>query len=582
MKLPGYRTAIFPVLGLTALSAVFSALCFSPWEFTFFAWVALTPWIYGISKWSWKQVLWSTAIYDVVFFGIGISWMATVHILSPIAILIPLYVMILPFPVLLRWTLRNTSLPMFLVAPIFWVATDYWRGVLFTGFPWLYLSHTQAFKPHLIQIADITGAHGVTFLLVMVNAALVQVYCHWSQSKKSQEKVSLRSPLIAVGVTLLLVISSLLYGKYCLGKVSSKEGPKVATLQGNIPQDLKDDPEENREHILKAYCRLSMEALAQKPDLLVWPETMAPRALLYDPQTWQMFYDLTRESKTPVLLGSHHLEINPETQETKSYNSGFLMDAQGKIVDRYDKIRLVPVGEAIPFGNFLPFIPALVKVMVGYVPDLQVGTKRPAFPLGEYKFGTLVCFDIIFSEESRLLAKKGCDFVINITNEGWFAHSSELEQILAISIFRAVENRIGVLRAGNTGITVTIPPSGVLKKENILTIPISDYKKSLSLHMQQRLQRKKQWAWHRFPEALWRKDLDLQVSAFENWDIDWEGEKLKWKDFPGLFIRKIPIRSEGGPTFYTTYGDVFVWLNCLFSIGIIALWFKNPQKPPQE
>ncbi|WP_372369131.1 apolipoprotein N-acyltransferase [Candidatus Uabimicrobium sp. HlEnr_7] len=535
------------------VSGTLAAITFPPCEFYIFAWIALVPWLWSLPKLNTKQILMSNLVFDLTFFGIGISWMATVHPLSPIAILFPLYFIILPFPFLYKHFSKN-FMPMWLAAPLVWVANDYLRCYIFTGFPWLYMGHALAYETTLIQFADITGAYGVTFLILLVNG----VVANWVQLKNEKKPLNLYLGTIVV---LLCFVAAYIYGSSKI-KEPFTEGPKVACIQGNIPQDIKDNVSQLRTKVFNTYTSLSIEALKQKPDLLVWPETMAPGDCNLSPESWQIFNDLATSNDTNLLIGSHRYLLDTQKKTFFSHNSAYFFNRTGDINGYYDKIRLVPVGESIPFSSYIPFVPALVYILVGYVPDLKPGQRRPVFSMDDkYKFGSLVCFDIIYPDETRILAKKGCQFVVNVTNEGWFSLSSEIEQITANSIFRAIENRIGVLRVGNSGVTLAIPPNGKLDGKYIHSKPIEEYWQSLPQYMQERWENKTLINWHHLPQCLWGQGSFIS-SVKDSWDLKIGGEKVKWKDFPGTFVVNIPIKSTKQLTFYTKYGD---WLPQILS-----------------
>ncbi|BBM86075.1 apolipoprotein N-acyltransferase [Candidatus Uabimicrobium amorphum] len=540
------------------ISGVLAAIAFPPCEFYVFAWVALVPWLYSLPKLNTKQLLMSNLIFNLTFFGIGISWMATVHPLSPIAILFPLYFIILPFPILYAHFSKN-FMPMWLAAPIVWVANDYLRCYIFTGFPWLYMGHTLAYETTLIQFADITGAYGVTFLVVLANG----VIANWVVEKQTRP----RHLYVGTAVLLLFLVGAYIYGAKKV-QLPYTEGPKVACIQGNIPQDIKDNVTQLRSKVFNTYTSLTLRALEQKPDLLVWPETMAPGDCNLSPESWQIFNDLSSNNNVNLLIGSHRYLLDSGRKTFFTHNSAYFFNRLGNIEGHYDKIRLVPVGESIPFSSYIPFVPALVYILVGYVPDLKPGTTRPVFTLDDkYKFGSLVCFDIIYPDETRILAKKGCQFVVNVTNEGWFALSSEIEQITANSIFRAIENRVGVLRVGNSGVTLAIPPTGKLNAKYIHNKPIEEYWQSLPSYMQQRWEDRFLINWHYLPQCLWGQGSFVS-SIKDSWDLELEGKRVKWKDFPGFFVTNIPIKNTQQLTVYTKYGD---WLPQFLSIITMIL-----------
>ncbi len=575
---------------LSAMSALLSVTIFPPCGFSALAWVCLVPWLYALPRLTWRQLLLSHGVFVAIFFAIGISWMSVVHPICPFIILVPLYIMCLPFPLIYAVSVRQLGLPAVIAAPVIWTANEYLRSFLFTGFPWLYWGHSLAFMPEWIQIADITGVYGVSFLLVLTNG-LVTSWLDWrfpvqtapiTDLLPAYSKWRLGRLFVYTLIAGFLVAATLAYGRYRLPQISYRYGPRIAAVQGNIPQDIKDDPRENRQKILSSYTTLSLGALGQKPDLLVWPETMSPYDPQLDAQAYSLFHDMASLSHTPLLIGSHRFALDFTNNESISYNSCYLFDDSGKISDYYDKVRLVILGEYIPK---FPFLPTLMRNLVGFMPNLASGQQHKVFSLGECRFGTLICYEIVYAEDARALAKKGCHFLINITNEGWFARTCELEQILAISIFRAVENRIGIMRAGNTGITLNIPPDGRLQAEHMLTVDKSDYFASLAPFMQQRLANKKMVAWHHLPQAIWRDDVAFFTTVAEDWDFCSDKGRVKWKDFPGIFCQKVPL-ATGETTFYTQWGDVFarIWsmVTLVWVVVLVYQWNLRRNACPKK
>lgn len=242
-------------------------------------------------------------------------------------------------------------------------------------------------------------------------------------------------------------------------------------VQGNIPQDLKFEPsEEDQISILKKYSGLSISMKGKPIDLLVWPETMVPGLLNIDPELTGRKIDmlsqltavqLAQDLNANLLLGAIALTLQGEEQIY--FNSAYYYNRQGKLIDRYDKIHLVPFGEFTPLKEYFPFLAGMVPYEIG----LTHGQRRVLFHLdtvknGSFTFGSSVCYEDTVPPLIRKFKKDGADFMLNITNDGWFRNSAELDQHLAIMVFRAVENRICMARAANTGISSFVAPDGTI------------------------------------------------------------------------------------------------------------------------
>jgi apolipoprotein N-acyltransferase len=232
-------------------------------------------------------------------------------------------------------------------------------------------------------------------------------------------------------------------------------------VQGNIDQSLKWLPSFQHE-TLRRYGTLSAAALTKKPDLIIWPETALPFYFLHDKDLSNATIELVRDHKRHFVLGSP--SFSKIGRETRYYNSAYLVDPSGNVVGKYDKVHLVPYGEYVPLKRYLPFIGKLVQA----VGDFHAGRLGQVLSWGETKIGILICFEAIFPELARSMAREGAQLLINITNDAWFGRSSAPHQHLSMVVFRAVENHMAVARAANTGISAFVDPAGRLLDETPL------------------------------------------------------------------------------------------------------------------
>lgn len=565
MRIKFYLTLVL----ISSCSAILLAICFPPCHFSFLVWFALVPWLWLLTRVTFKQLLLAHFLFQLFFYGIGSYWLSAVHPLALFAVQIPLYFICLPFPLLFWWIAKKKIIPLWLATPILWSAQEYLRSFLFTGFPYAFLGHTVSFYPILIQLADITGVYGVTFVIVTVNSFLFICLQYLTTKKEDRQLIQIVGAFLFCLVSLSILIS---YGYYKLQTISYEEGPKVAALQGNIPQEIKGNPLDNKRYILESYGKLTVDALRENPALIIWPETMCPEDIQMSASMYAWFHDMAVQGKTAFLLGSHYYEFTPDKQNYKLYNSAFYMDEQGKIIGRYDKNRLVIAGEYIPLRKTFPFMPILIKNLVGYVPDIEQSNIKEKFSLQNHDFGCAICYDIAFPTEIREWRKKGCEFIVNLTNEGWFYNTSELEQLLAISMFRAVESRIGIIRATNTGITTYIPPTGIFNPEQTLTISMKNFPNILQPFIVKQIKDQHVIAWNHLPNIL-----ELKTEALKNWDCIINNQKLKWKDFPGILCHSVPLATKE-LSFYTKWGDVFSWIMFFLTFLFIGFNFIKPSK----
>jgi apolipoprotein N-acyltransferase len=331
----------------------------------------------------------------------------------------------------------------------------------------------------LIQIADITGVYGLSFLIVAVNASIADLigplllkYFHRSEMTPDVSSVKKgRVFWITIIIPCLLISIALAYGYFDLkGNHALPNGPNICVVQGNIPQGVKiqADKEQKKKTLLK-YIDLSLKAAGKSVDVIVWPETMVPGILNANPKLLDREIDrLSKESVRTItdatsanlILGGTAIDVR--NAEALYFNTAFYYDRNGRYVNRYDKIYLVPFGEFIPFEEWLSFF----SYIVPYSVSLSGGGQRTIFELDTEKdnrlckFGVIICYEDTVAPLVRKFRKDGADFMINITNDAWFHDSSELDQHLTVMVFRAVENRISIARAANSGISSFIAPNG--------------------------------------------------------------------------------------------------------------------------
>jgi apolipoprotein N-acyltransferase len=359
---------------------------------------------------------------------------------------------------------RNYAMALF-VAPFWWVLYEFLRSNLsFLALPWGLLAHTQYRHPVVIQLASLTGVYGVSFLIVLVNAALtgLLLWCFALWKKKSGRAAaepSTHGAFLLAAVAVALLSFSLLFG-YLEGKREiSGERIKIALIQGNIAQREKWDAAYAQE-IMKIYTSLSQEAAAAKPILIVWPETATPRSITVDPKIYQQVTRVAASTGAYLLLGSAQAQkFNVKDPGKSQYmNSAFLIPPQfgNAKPERYDKIRLLPFGEFLPYRDQIPW------ALIG-IPDIREylpGKEYHLLTLAEHRFAAPICWENIFPSMGRIFVCNGAEFIINITNEAWFGKTAAPYQFLSMNVFRAAENRRYVLRCANTGISCIIDPYG--------------------------------------------------------------------------------------------------------------------------
>jgi apolipoprotein N-acyltransferase len=458
----------------TVVSGILLALSFPTFDLHVFAWVALVPLFLALRGRTVKQGFLLGGITGVTFFVGTIYWVTnSVHFYGGIPIIPAALITLLLCSYLALYVaafgaasvhLQNHHPSLFFIAaPALWTALELARTYVFSGFPWSLLGYSQYSVLPVIQVADITGVYGISFLIVLVNAAIAG----FVMNRKRYDG------LLAALVVMVFVLG---YGWVKLRAPEEGRTITVAVVQGNIEQDKKWDPAYQAETI-GTYKRLTIEALKQHPDLVIWPETATPFYFTGARESDQiMTADLTafvKQNKVPLLFGSPTFEIRPD-RKIIARNSAFLLSAQGTLDGTYHKIHLVPFGEYVPLKNVLFF----VEKMVDVIGDFQAGDEYTVMKFAseepgrktETTFSTLICYEIIFPDLVRQFVNEGASVITTITNDAWFGRTAAPYQHFSMAILRAVENRVPVARAANTGVSGFIDAKGhVLDSSKIFT-----------------------------------------------------------------------------------------------------------------
>jgi apolipoprotein N-acyltransferase len=348
----------------------------------------------------------------------------------------------------LSW-LRQRGLPWLLFAPFLWVALELGKSRLLTGFPWENLGYSQYSWLSFIQIADLAGVFGISFVLVLANALLFLLII--GQNDRRKLVTRLFCLLLLTG----LILTVYGYGRWRLATLETRSSPylKVALVQGNIAQDTKWDPA-FQQATLEKYVRLTREVAELQPNLVVWPETATPFYFLADSQNTKIIMAEVRELGKPLLFGSP--AYRRQEGRLRFYNRAYLLDSDGMVAGYYDKIHLVPFGEYVPWKRLLFFVNKLVQA----TGDFASGDRAAVLEVPPARLGLLICYEAIFPELSRNLVGAGANLLVNITNDAWFGRSSAPYQHLSMAVLRTVENRVPMARVANTGISALIDARG--------------------------------------------------------------------------------------------------------------------------
>lgn len=338
-----------------------------------------------------------------------------------------------------------------------WVATEMMLSRILTGFPG-FLGASQFRWLTLIQISSFTGVYGVSFVICWVSVSLfAAALCLLAKPDRSRlVLLQILPPCIALGGVLA-------YGSHELSCVN--ETPRhfrIALIQPAIPQPAIWDPNEKTNRFTK-LLEISKTALAEKPDLLVWPETALPEMISRNQFTQNAIVRLLHPYKTWMVLGASDFESQPDATgrtTTEWFNGAFLINPTGEMVARYHKRHLVPFGEFMPGAKLFPFLSRFRKAGAGLTSGQRPGLFETIDPAAS--FSVLVCYEDLFPHEVRQSQDQQTDYLLNITNDGWFGDSSAQWLHLVNALFRAVELHLPLVRCCNNGITCWIDASGKL------------------------------------------------------------------------------------------------------------------------
>lgn len=463
---------------LAATTGILLPYCFPRYDLGLLAWVALIPLhiaLDGLSRR--RQAFWLGWLAGIICSTGIMSWVVTAMntygkvplvfsygIMLLLTAYLGLYVGIYSAGVVwFRMLMPRYGL---FAAPCLWVTLELLRTYVLSGLPWSLLGYSQYRQLDVIQIADHLGVYGVSFLIVLSNVALAELYL-WLMPLFRGFRPA-RLPWELVTTAAMLVSLSWAYSTSVIASETmeySKATLQVGVVQPNIDQAVKWD-QAFREETLRRYDRLT-ESFGYGVDLVVWPEAATPFIYEREPVYQLQLVAMANRASAALLFGSPAVRFD---QERKPFllNSAYLLSPDGELLGRYDKQHLVPFGEYIPLKSSLLFF---LEKMVEGIGDFQAGPgptilsfqlkeSDGAAPARRVKFGVVICYEVIFPDLVRRIAGSGAEFLVTITNDAWFGDSSAPAQHFSMVVFRSVENHLAFARAANTGISGFIDPFG--------------------------------------------------------------------------------------------------------------------------
>jgi apolipoprotein N-acyltransferase len=503
---------------LAFISAALLVLSFPKPSLYFLAWIGLVPLFIALEGKSLRRAF-------ALSFSMGIGFLMGVYYWINVLekfeltdfLLLGIYLGTYfgLFGLVLNFVSKRTRLPQFVSAPWIWVSAEYVRSLGgFWALPWPFLGYSQFLNLPLIQISSLTGVYGVSFLIVMVNAGLSEIIMRYGDTYLRASAQTKRGLFVPAFVSAGLVGLTLLYGFDTMAKIPQNGRVRVAVIQGNIPQEIRWNFQFRQRNFDKHVQLTRQAANDGHVSLIVWPETAVQGSLQQNKNELDNFAALSRDTTGYLLVGSAERPKFASTgrRESNTFNSAFLISPMGGIAGRYNKIRLLPFGEYLPYKK-LPWPSRIASAW--NAGEFEPGTEYTLFNLESVKFAVTICWENIFPDLFRQFVKKGANFTVNITNEAWFGETAAPYQFLAMSVFRAVENRISIVRAANTGVSAFIDPIG------------------------------------RILGTVKKADKDIFVE--------------------GYLVQDVPLSQAR--TFYTNYGDLFAFacITVLLAMFVLAL-----------
>ncbi len=339
--------------------------------------------------------------------------------------------------------------------PFLLVALEYIKNYLLTGFPWCLVGYSQHRFNSLCQIASITGIYGISFIVILINIIL---------SGTIMKKLRHRNFFPLSAISLILIIGIIIWGRERINNFKPQgKSISVGIIQGNIPQDIKWEPNLSEQHFQK-HILLTKIAIFKGAKFIIWPEAAVTFFIAEDFDKYSKILKLVEDAKIHLFFGGDYREMY--RGKYRYYNAAIFISYPNFFIEKYAKMHLVPFGEYVPLRRVLFFIDKLVEGMEDFTP----GKEYKIFKINSSKFGCMICYEVIFPEISKRFVKEGAELLVTITNDAWFGKTSAPYQHYAMAKIRAIENSRYLIRAANTGISGIINPVGVeIKKGGLFT-----------------------------------------------------------------------------------------------------------------
>ncbi len=434
---------------------------YSQWT-GFLAWIALVRPIIIISSLEQREAFNAAYFFSFFFNLFALYW---VGIVTPPGMVATVVIIGFYYAFMFKLFLKVYKIkPLYgyILFPFLWVGLEYFRTLSEFAFPWSDIGYTQSYYLDILQIVSVTSVHGLSFLIIVINILLVQLF---------RKTVSAEKKLTSIFVSVAILLGLWSYGWIVTPKYPIPGDYPVAMLQGSVPIEVKWS-KENRGYSFNLYDSLTTTVASDSINLYIWPETSAPCYLTHDKRRQKDIENIAVKSDGYHLVGALGAKLDKNGES--HFNSCYQVNPEGLIKKRYDKVKLVPFAERVPYQNYLPFLHEkfLRKYLtfietynVQWWSDFRAGDSLKLFELPNAVYSVLICFESTFPEFVRQGILDGAEFVVGITNDTWFKKSVGIHMHSRIFLTRMVENRVWGVRVANSGLTYIVDDYGRIRTE---------------------------------------------------------------------------------------------------------------------
>ncbi|MBI5724224.1 MAG: apolipoprotein N-acyltransferase [Planctomycetes bacterium] len=478
--------------GLCAATIILLTASFAPFDLWWLAYFALAPWCLSLAGQSRGRAALTGLLLGLFFWAMNVYWLWWITLAGYFPMIV--YLSAYWLAALLIRSAMQRNWPIWLVLPTVWVSLEFARSYIISGFPWFFLAHTQYAQTELIQITDVTGQYGVSFFVAMVNGAIMDMLLE-ARRRQAGLPQNLRRLAFGAAAVAASLIAMVCYGNFRMGQKTFSTGPVIGVVQQAVPISLS-GRSESSEKVMQRHLDSIRTLAGAGCQLVLTPETMFPSGInrecldliesngrkaeyadMFD--SARQIGEVSRELDCPIFIGAISYHKNPqpigEGDFTLSRNSVLCFDRSDRDSAIYSKVQLVPFSEYVPFKDDWPAFHNFLRTFVPPVmSQLDPGRQFTSFtikgPARNWSMAAPICYEGTFDRVCRRMVyeygRKKADILANISNDGWFywqwANHASTENALHMShyVFRAIENRVPVVRAVNTGISCSIDSNG--------------------------------------------------------------------------------------------------------------------------